>query len=126
MEYRSKVMIRYFIWTIGCQMNKAESLWIAGYLDSAGCQGADTVQEADLVVLNTCVVRQSAENKVLGTLGLLKGLKKEHPGILILVTGCFVDSDIGGLERRFPHVGFFFKPGAFSQLSVFIQHMLGV
>ena len=119
-------MLRYFIWTIGCQMNKAESLWIAGYLDSAGWQVADVVQEADLVVLNTCVVRQSAENKVLGMLGLLKGLKKEHPDILILVTGCFVDSDIVGLKRRFPHVDFFFKPGAFSQLTGWIQQKLDV
>ena len=72
------IMPRYFIWTIGCQMNKAESQRIAGYLDAAGYQAAASFSDADLVVLNTCVVRQSAENKVLGTLGLLKGLKNEH------------------------------------------------
>lgn len=120
-EYRGKDMQRYFIWTIGCQMNKAESQRMASYLDYTGYQVTATVQEADLVVLNTCVVRQSAEDKVLGTLGLLKGLKKEHPNLSILVTGCFVDSDIKGLKRRFPHVDFFFKPGAFSQLTGWIQ-----
>ncbi len=114
-------MSRYFIWTIGCQMNKAESQRIASYLNSVGYQIAVALQEADLVVLNTCVVRQSAEDKVLGTLGLLKGLKKERPNLSILVTGCFVDSNIEGLERRFPQVDFFFKPSAYSKLASWVQ-----
>lgn len=102
-------------------MNKAESLRIASYLDFLSYQAAPSLQEADLVVLNTCVVRQSAEDKVLGTLGLLKGLKKEHPNLSILVTGCFVDSNIAGLKRRFPQVDFFFKPGAYSELTNWTQ-----
>jgi tRNA-2-methylthio-N6-dimethylallyladenosine synthase len=109
-------MARYFIWTIGCQMNKAESQQIAGYLDSAGYQAAPSLANADLVVLNTCVVRESAENKVLGTLGLLKGLKSKHPNLQILVTGCFVNSHIQELERRFPHIDLLFKPGDFLEL----------
>jgi len=114
-------MSKYFIWTIGCQMNKAESLRIASYLDFLGYQVASSLREADLVVLNTCVVRQSAEDKVLGTLGLLKGLKREHPNLSILVTGCFVDSNIEGLKRRFPQVDFFFKPGAYPELTNWTQ-----
>jgi len=109
-------MPHYFIWTIGCQMNKAESQQIAGYLDSAGYQAAASFSNADLVVLNTCVVRQSAENKVLGTLGLLKGLKNTHPDLQILVTGCLVDSDSQELQRRFPHVDLLFKPGDYPEL----------
>jgi len=110
-------MARYFIWTIGCQMNKAESQRIARYLDSAGYQPASSLWKADLAVLNTCVVRQSAENRVLGTLGLLKGIKRERPNLSIVVTGCFVDSNIQGLKKRFPQVDFFFKPGAYSELA---------
>jgi len=109
-------MPRYFIWTIGCQMNKAESQQIAGYLDSAGYQAATSFSSADLVVLNTCVVRQSAENKVLGTLGLLKGLKDKHPDLQILVTGCFVNSHTQELQQRFPHVDLLFKPGDYPEL----------
>ncbi|OGN97351.1 MAG: tRNA (N6-isopentenyl adenosine(37)-C2)-methylthiotransferase MiaB [Chloroflexi bacterium RBG_13_51_36] len=109
-------MQHYFIWTIGCQMNKAESQQIAGYLDSAGYQAATSLADADLVVLNTCVVRESAENKVLGTLGLLKGLKDEHPDLQILVTGCFVNSHTRELQRRFPHVDLLFRPGDFPEL----------
>ena len=110
------VMLRYFIWTIGCQMNRAESRQIAEYLDSVGYRAATSFSNADLVILNTCVVRLSAENKVLGTLGLLKGLKNKHPNLQILVTGCLVDSDTQELERRFPHVDLLFKPGDFQEL----------
>jgi len=109
-------MPRYFIWTIGCQMNKAESRQIAAYLDSAGYQAATSFGNADLVVLNTCVVRQSAENKVFGTLSLLKGLKDEHPNLRILVTGCFVNSHTQDLQRRFPHIDLLFKPGHYPEL----------
>jgi tRNA-2-methylthio-N6-dimethylallyladenosine synthase len=114
-------MPRYFIWTIGCQMNKAESQQIAGYLDSTGYQAADSFFNADLVVLNTCVVRQSAENKVLGTLSLLKGLKNEHPDLQIFVTGCFVNSHTQELQRRFPHVDLLFKPGDYPELIAWGQ-----
>jgi len=107
-------MLRYSIWTIGCQMNKAESQRIASYLNSAGHHEVKSPWEADLVVLNTCVVRQSAEGKVLGMLGQLKGLKREHADTHVLVTGCFVDSHVEDLKKRFPHVDFFFKPGAYS------------
>jgi tRNA-2-methylthio-N6-dimethylallyladenosine synthase len=109
-------MPRYFVWTIGCQMNKAESQRLAGCLESAGCQQANSISDADVVVLNTCVVRQSAEDRVLGTLGLLKGLKDGHPGIQILVTGCLVNSDNEELAGRFPHVDLLFKPGAYTDL----------
>jgi tRNA-2-methylthio-N6-dimethylallyladenosine synthase len=67
------------------------------------------------------VVRQSAENKVLGTLGLLKGLKNKHPNLQILVTGCLVDSDTQELKRRFPHVDLLFKPGDFQELITWGQ-----
>ena len=109
-------MPRYFIWTIGCQMNKAESRRIAGYLTSAGYQAAASFSDADLVVLNTCVVRQSAENKALGTLSLLKGLKDQHANLRVLVTGCLVDSNASELQREFPHVDLLFKPGDYAEL----------
>jgi len=115
MEGKS-IMPHYFIWTIGCQMNKAESQQIAGYLDSAGYRAGTSLSNADLVVLNTCVVRQSAENKVLGTLGILKGLKNRHPNLRILVTGCFVNSNTQELKSRFPHVDLLFKPGDYPEL----------
>jgi tRNA-2-methylthio-N6-dimethylallyladenosine synthase len=97
-------------------MNKAESQQIAGYLSSAGYQPATSFSAADLAVLNTCVVRQSAENRALGTLSLLKGLKDKHPSLQILVTGCLVDSSIRELEKQFPYVDLLFRPGDYSGL----------
>ena len=102
-------------------MNKAESQQIAGYLDSAGYEAINSLYDANLVVLNTCVVRQSAENKVLGTLGLLKGLKNEQPNLQILVTGCLVNSNTQELKRRFPHVDLLFKPGDYHELIAWGQ-----
>ena len=114
-------MPRYSIWTIGCQMNKAESQRIAACVECAGYQPTASFYDADLVILNTCVVRQSAEDKVLGTLGLLKGVKNRHSHLQIVVTGCLVDSDTEELKRQFPHVDLWFKPGNYAELIAWGQ-----
>jgi len=102
-------------------MNKAESQRVADYLELLGYEATPVLWNADLIVLNTCVVRQSAEDKVLGTLGYLKGIKGGNPDLSILVTGCFVDSKIDQLERRFPYVDLFFKPGAYAEVLSWAQ-----
>jgi tRNA-2-methylthio-N6-dimethylallyladenosine synthase len=94
-------------------MNKAESVTIANYLELFGYEPTDRMKNADIVVLNTCVVRQNAENKVTGTLGYLKGIKSLNPGLRIIVTGCFVHPQIESLQRKYPHIDLFFKPGQF-------------
>ena len=110
-------MPRYHLWTIGCQMNKAESHRIAGLLASAGFDVGTSFDDADLIVLNTCVVRQSAEDRIIGTLGLLEGVKRERPDVKIFVTGCFASLDRSRLQRRFPHVDLFFGPGEYDALE---------
>ena len=97
-------------------MNKAESQRVADYLELLGYQATPALQKADLVLLNTCVVRQSAEDKVIGTLGYLKGIKNSNPDLSVLVTGCFVDSDVKQFQKKFPHVNLFFKPGDYVKL----------
>ncbi|MFC2066122.1 tRNA (N6-isopentenyl adenosine(37)-C2)-methylthiotransferase MiaB [Chloroflexota bacterium] len=104
-------MPNYHIWTIGCQMNKAESERLGSCFEEMGYQAVDTHEEADLIVLNSCVVRQSAESRVINKLHLLKAIKKAQPGAILAVTGCVVNSDIARLKRTFPHVDYFFKPG---------------
>lgn len=101
-------------------MNKAESARIASYLESLGWEQAPSPQVADVVVLNTCVVRQNAENKVLGMLGYIKGLKNRNPHLVLLVTGCFVDPDIAKLEKLFPYVDRFFGPGDLLALAEWV------
>jgi len=100
----------YHVWTIGCQMNKADSEFIAGYMDSAGLSPTEVAEEADFVLLNSCVVREHAEVKVVNKLRSLKGLKKSRPDVAIALTGCMVDSRIDDLKDRFPWVDLFFRP----------------
>jgi tRNA-2-methylthio-N6-dimethylallyladenosine synthase len=104
-------MPTYHIWTIGCQMNQAESERLASLFEQRGYREAVSIDDADLILLNSCVVRQSAENRVTGRLSSLKKLKTERPGLTLAVTGCLVDADIGALQKRFPHVDHFFKAG---------------
>ncbi len=101
----------YYIWTIGCQMNKAESERLAGYFEQAGYGVSSGLNETDLIVLNSCVVRQSAENRVTNKINSLKALKKGRPELAIAVTGCYVNSDIDSLKKKHPHIDYFFKPG---------------
>ena len=96
-------------------MNKAESERLGSYLEQLGYQATDTVEEADLVVLNSCVVRQSAESRVINKLNILKLLKKSRPGLTLAVTGCLVDSEVDQLKKNFPQVDYFFEPGDYPQ-----------
>ncbi len=104
-------MSHYYIWTIGCQMNKAESERIASLLEQSGYTPIDTTAEADVIVLNSCVVRQSAEDRIVNNIQLLKRLKQLHPEKILAVTGCLVNSDTAHLQKTFPYVNYFFKPG---------------
>jgi tRNA-2-methylthio-N6-dimethylallyladenosine synthase len=97
-------------------MNQADSEQLSADLERLGYQSAPDINKADLIVLNSCVVRQSAENRVLGKLDSLKELKKLSPHTLVALAGCIVDSDIDRLKHRFPHVDLFLKPGQFSEL----------
>ena len=104
-------MPKYHIWTIGCQMNKAESDRLASQFEELGYEPTAKINDADLVVLNSCVVRQSAENRVVNKLAAIRPQKKARPDVLLALTGCLVDSDTDALKKRYPHVDYFFKPG---------------
>ncbi|MFC2022270.1 tRNA (N6-isopentenyl adenosine(37)-C2)-methylthiotransferase MiaB [Chloroflexota bacterium] len=108
-------MPQYYIWTIGCQMNKAESERLGSLFEQRGYQATATDENADIIVLNSCVVRQSAENRVINKLHTLKVRKRSRPGLTLVVTGCVVDSNVEQLKKKFPHVDYFFKPGDYPQ-----------
>ena len=108
-------MPQYHIWTIGCQMNKAESERLGSFFEQRGYRATAATEEADVIVLNGCVVRQSAENRIINKLHALKSLKMGRPGLTLALTGCLVNSDIEQLEKKFPHVDYFFKPGDYPQ-----------
>jgi len=113
-------MKRYHIWTIGCQMNTADSRRVAEGLERLGYRWAKRAEDADLVVLNTCVVRQSAEDKALGRLSSLKPLKKKRPESVIAVMGCLVD-DVPALRQNFPYVDAFLKPSDVESLIQLVK-----
>jgi tRNA-2-methylthio-N6-dimethylallyladenosine synthase len=104
-------MTKYHIWTIGCQMNKAESERLASYFEELGYKATDSAAEADLIVLNSCVVRQHAEDRVVNKLHALKSLKQARPNLTLAVTGCLVNADNTRLKESFPQVDHFFRPG---------------
>ncbi len=101
----------YYIWTIGCQMNKAESERLGSFFEHLGYRPTDAAENADVIVLNSCVVRQSAENRVVNKIRALQSFARAHPGATLAVTGCLVNSDTTRLKKEFPHVDYFFKPG---------------
>lgn len=101
--------MKYYLWTIGCQMNMADSRRAAEELEKLGFRKARQPEAADLVVLNTCVVRQSAEDKVLGRLTSLAGLKRRRPDMTLALMGCFVH-EIPSLQHHYPWVDAFILP----------------
>ena len=108
---------RFHVWTIGCQMNEADSAKIAATLQEAGYTATSDEQAADIVILNSCVVRQAAEDKVAGKLNSLLRLKRERPDVSVVLTGCMVTNQHDQLRDRFPHVDLFFDPSDFGQLE---------
>ena len=112
-EFRpeDQALPRFWVWTLGCQMNRSDSEEMAGRLLAAGCAEAPSMEAADLVVINTCAIREAAEAKVIGRQGVLRALKGSNPGMRVVLTGCTVrERDRGGLARRFPAVDLFLRP----------------
>lgn len=101
--------LKYYIWSIGCQMNDADSARAAEALEQMGFSRVSSPHEADILLLNTCVVRQSAEDKVRGHLASLKAVKRRRPDSFLVVMGCFVD-DAQALHEQYPYVDLFLRP----------------
>jgi len=115
-------MNRYHLWTIGCQMNDADSRRAAEELQRLGYLPTPRAEEADVVLLNTCVVRQKAEDKVYGRLSSLKPLKERRPEVTLAVMGCLVAPETRrDLERRFPYVDLWLPPSKVKGLVEFLE-----
>jgi tRNA-2-methylthio-N6-dimethylallyladenosine synthase len=97
--------MKYHIWTEGCQMNVADSRRLASSLEKMGYESTSTPDEADVIVLNTCVVRQSAEDKAIGRLSSLRPLKSKNPDLVINLMGCLIGvRGNNKIQERFPWV----------------------
>jgi tRNA-2-methylthio-N6-dimethylallyladenosine synthase len=103
--------MKYHLWTEGCQMNVADSQRVGSALEHLGYTQTEQIEAADVIVMNTCVVRQSAEDKAYGRLSSLQPLKKKNPKLVINLMGCLVG--VRGYEKlkaRFPYVDVFSPP----------------
>ncbi len=102
--YATDVTKRYLVRTFGCQMNEHDSERLAGLLEADGYSPTTDVEDADVVVLNTCCIRENADNKLYGTLGHLKSVKDRRPGMEIVVAGCLAQKDREVVTERAPYV----------------------
>ena len=101
---------KYMIHTFGCQMNENDSEKLAGMLESMGYRRTDELEDSDLILFNTCCVRENAELKVYGHLGTLKPLKARKPGLIIAVCGCMMQQEevVEHILDKYNHVDLIF------------------
>ena len=109
--------------TYGCQMNVADSERMAGLLKKIGYSLTDDLDAADLILINTCCVRATAEDKVFGQIGRFKTLKQQKPSLILGVAGCMAQKEGANLIKRAPHVDFVLGTGQSSEVARVVQSL---
>ena len=117
---RPSIQKRYHVTTFGCQMNQHDSERLKGMLESLGYGEAHTRDQADLILFNTCSIREKADNRFLSYLGEAKHLKTARPDRVIGVGGCWAQSVKEEIFARFPFVDVAFGPGQMHKLAEFL------
>ena len=107
-------------------MNKADSERLESALGQMGLSASDSPKDADVIVLNSCVVRQSAEDKVTGMLTSLKPLKERNPDKVLALMGCMVGPKTAALEKKFPYVDVFMPPQEYNPLISLLGERMGI
>src|SRR5689334_16428046 len=108
----------FHVWTLGCQMNHSDSEEMAGSLVAAGCAEAPSLEAADLIVINSCAIREAAEQKVIGRMGHLARMREANPALRVVLTGCSVRTDnVHVLHKRYPQVDLFLRPDEEPELT---------
>ncbi|MCS3427854.1 tRNA (N6-isopentenyl adenosine(37)-C2)-methylthiotransferase MiaB [Leucobacter aridicollis] len=111
----------YTVRTLGCQMNVHDSERMSGSLEAAGYVAADNADDADVIVINTCAVRENAANKLYGNLGMLAGVKREREGMQIAVGGCLAQKDQGEIVEKAPWVDVVFGTHNMGSLPTLLE-----
>lgn len=112
---------RVYLEVFGCQMNKLDAELMLGVLDDEGYRVTDRLEDAGVILYNTCAIREQAENRVFSKLGELRPLKRRSPDTVIGVLGCSAQNHQHELLRRFPWVGIVCGPGSFLRLPELIE-----
>lgn len=117
--------LRFHVSTFGCQMNERDSELLAGMLHEMGYEPTKELTESDVIILNTCCVRETAENKIWGRIGDLKALKSKNPELIIAICGCMTQqSEIGEtIRKKAPHVDLIFGTHNIHQLPELVQRV---
>src|SRR5450432_4252813 len=113
---------KLYLETFGCQMNVLDSQLVLGQLRAQGYQSTDDREQADVIIYNTCSVREHAEQKVWSRLGELRTRKAADPNLIIGVIGCMAERDGINIFQKFPHVDILCGPGELDQLAALIHN----
>ena len=118
---------KYFLKTYGCQMNVHDSEGIRKYLEMLGFTSTDKLEDSDIVVLNTCAIRENAHDKVFGYLGRCKHLKKEKPGLIVAIGGCMSQEEnvVNEIKTKHPYVDIVFGTHNINELPKLILNAKG-
>ena len=111
----------YEVRTYGCQMNVHDSERLSGLLEGAGYAAAPRGEQADVVVFNTCAVRENADNKLYGNLGHIASVKEKNPGMQIAVGGCLAQKDRDTITKKAPYVDVVFGTHNIGSLPVLLE-----
>src|SRR5437667_1199295 len=112
---------KFYLETVGCQMNVLDSELVVGALRRLGYEITHEARDADLILFNTCSVRQHAEDKIYSALGRLRGHKQAHPEKVIGVLGCMAQKDQDLIKKRAPFVDVICGTGQLAQLPELIK-----
>lgn len=118
--------LKYHILTYGCQMNEHDSEKMSGMLEDMGYLETPDTQTADLIIINTCAVRENAEMKVLGNIGHLKPIKEENPNLIIAICGCMMQEPemVEKIKKSYPYVDLVFGTHNYHSLPRFLYRAL--
>ncbi len=112
-----------FIGVYGCQMNISDAERMEGQLATLGYERTEDMQNADLILLNTCCVRETAEDKVYGKIGEIKHIKRRNPALIFGITGCMAQKEGEALIRRAPHIDFVLGTNKVHELREVVQEL---
>ncbi|MGC8602183.1 MAG: MiaB/RimO family radical SAM methylthiotransferase, partial [Desulfomonilaceae bacterium] len=114
---------KYFIETHGCQMNEHDSEKMSALLEEIGLESGNSADEADVVIINTCAIREKAEHKVYSSLGKFKIIKQKKPNMIIIVAGCVAQQQKDELSKKFSYLDVVLGTHHISELPFLIQHV---
>lgn len=118
--------MRYIISTFGCQMNEHDSEKMSGLMETMGLDRAHREEDADVILFNTCAVRENAELRIFGNIGRIKAIKEKRPDLILGVCGCMMQQAhmVEAIKQKYPYVDLVFGTHNFNQLPVFLDRLL--